>query len=76
MTEGQTISFDSTFFLFYGFEGMFYILLFIYTISVVIYAYHWFTYGTDSRMNMISLAVYLLGGAILFITFGTALALL
>ncbi len=56
-------------------EGMFYFLLLIFTINTFVLGYHWFSYGTSRNTSMIALATYLLGGAILFITLASSLAL-
>lgn len=49
-------------------EGMFYLLLLIYTVHVVILAYHWFHYGTSKVISMAALAAYLSGGAFIFLS--------
>lgn len=51
-----------------GAEIAFYVLLLIFTIHAVFLGYHWFNYGTKKRTGLIALAVYLWGGATLFIT--------
>lgn len=59
-----------------GIEGLFYILLFIFTIQAAVLGYHWFSYGTSRRISMIALATYLGGGATLLITLAFSLSLL
>lgn len=59
-----------------GIEGLFYILLFIFTIHTVFLGYHWFTYGNNRRISTIALATYLAGGAVLFMTLAFSLSLL
>lgn len=54
-------------------QGGFYILLLIFTIQTVFLAYHWFTFGSSKQMSLLALAIYLGGGAILFITLSIAL---
>ncbi len=49
-------------------RGMFYLLLAIFTIYTLFLAYHWFTYGTKTRVSMIALSVYLMGAAGAFLT--------
>lgn len=54
-------------------EGMFFVLLFFFSIYGIFLAYHWFTFGTSRHTSTIALAVYLLGGAVLFLTLAAAL---
>lgn len=49
-------------------EALFFVLLFVFSIHTLFLGYHWFTFGTDRHTSLIALAVYLVGGAILFIT--------
>jgi len=49
-------------------QGMFFVLLFIYSLYGVFLAYHWFTFGTSKRTSELALVVYLVGGAVLFLT--------
>ncbi len=56
-----------------GIEGLYYILLLIFTIHTIFLVFHWFTYGNDRRTSLIALAIYLVGGAILFVTLSLAL---
>lgn len=51
-----------------GFEGLFFVLLFIFTLHAFFVGYHWFTFGTSRHISTIALATYLCGGAILFLT--------
>jgi hypothetical protein len=55
------------------FEGGFYILLLIFTLQALFLGFHWFSYGSSRKISLIALAVYLLGGAILFITLSLAM---
>jgi len=50
-----------------GLELVFYVALLFFTMYTLVLAYHWFSYGTSKSISMLSLAVYLLGGAPLFI---------
>jgi hypothetical protein len=49
-------------------RGTFYILLAIFTIYTLFLVYHWFSYGTNVKVSMLALSVYLLGAAVLFLT--------
>ena len=49
-------------------QGMFLVLLFIYSLYGVFLAYHWFTFGTSKQTSRLALVVYLSGGAVLFLT--------
>lgn len=51
-------------------HGLFYLFLLVFTIHTVILGYHWFTYGRSRQVSMLALAVYLIGGAFLFLTMG------
>lgn len=48
-------------------EGIFYLLLLGFTLHALFLAYHWFSYGTSKATSLASLAIYLSGGAILFL---------
>jgi hypothetical protein len=48
--------------------GVFYVLLGFFSIYGIFLAYHWYTFGTSKNTSTVALAVYLLGGAVLFIT--------
>lgn len=54
-------------------EGMFFVLLFFFSVYGLFLAYHWFTFGTNRQTSTMALAVYLLGGAVLFLTLAAAL---
>jgi hypothetical protein len=59
-----------------GVEGLFYILLFAFTLHALFLGYHWFSYGESRSISLMALAIYLGGGAVLFITIsGTMLYL-
>jgi len=56
-----------------GAQGIFFILLIIFTLHAVFLAYHWFTYGDSKHISMLALATYLGGGALLLLTFSFAI---
>lgn len=49
-------------------QVLFFGLLLVFSLYGVFLAYHWYTFGSDNQTSTIALAVYLLGGAILFLT--------
>ncbi len=49
-------------------QGLFFFLLFLFTLYGVFLAYHWFTFGTSKHTSQLALVVYLAGGAVLFLT--------
>lgn len=57
-------------------EGLFYVLLLLFTFHALFLGYHWFSYGESRKLSMTALAVYLIGGAVLFITIGASIAIL
>jgi len=59
--------------LFSGLQVLFFILLLCFTIHTLFLSYHWFTYGSNRRVSLIALSIYLAGGAILFLTFSIGL---
>jgi hypothetical protein len=63
-------------FLALGIEGLYYVLLLMFTIYGVFLAYHWFAFGTSKKTSLLALALYLIGGAILFITLSLALRMI
>jgi len=52
---------------------IFYVVALIFTIYSVILAYHWFTYGTSKKLSTLSLSVYLMVSAALFIALSISL---
>ncbi|MCD5381902.1 MAG: hypothetical protein LR017_01145 [Candidatus Pacebacteria bacterium] len=48
-------------------EGVFYVLLGVFTVHAIFLGYHWFNYGEKRRVALTALTVYLLGGAVLFL---------
>ena len=47
-------------------EGAIYLTLFIFTVYVIIYGYHWFQYGSSQKTSSVALTIYILGGVLLF----------
>ena len=41
-------------------------LLFIFGVHTLVLSYHWFNYGTEREISIAALAIYLLGGAVIF----------
>lgn len=58
------------------FEIIFFLLIIIFALHALFLTYHWFTYGDNIKLSMTALAIYLGGGAALFLTFSLTLALL
>ncbi len=58
-----------------GLEGIFFVLLFVFSLHALFLGYHWFTFGTSRHVSSIALALYLGGGAILFLTLSISLNL-
>jgi hypothetical protein len=50
------------------FELGYYVLLFVFVVHALMLGYHWFEFGQSRRTSTIALAVYLSGGALLFLT--------
>jgi len=48
---------------------IFYFLVIFFMIHAVVLAYHWKNFGDSKKVTVSALAVYLLGGAILFLAF-------
>lgn len=48
-------------------EIIFYTALLVFTIYTLMLTYHWFSYGTKHTLSMLSLAIFLLGSAPLFL---------
>jgi hypothetical protein len=55
-----------------GIGVLFFVLLLAFALHALFVAYHWFTYGSSKQVSLLSLAVYLAGGAILLLTFSIA----
>ncbi len=54
-------------------QSIFFVLLGLFSIYGIFLAYHWFAFGTSKNTSTIALAVYLLGGAVLFITLAASI---
>lgn len=54
-------------------HAIFYILLLCFSVYGLFLGYHWFTFGTSRNTSTIALAVYLLGGAVLFLTLASSI---
>ncbi len=52
-----------------GFQMLFYFLVIFFMIHAVVLAYHWKNFGDSKKVTVSALAVYLMGGAILFLAF-------
>lgn len=51
-------------------ELFFYVAVLATTIYTLIFGYHWFSYGTSQKLNLLMLAIFLIGAAVfLSITF-------
>jgi hypothetical protein len=59
-----------------GFELVFFILIIVFVVHACFLAYHWFTYGDSRKLSMTALAIYLIGGAVLFMTLSITLSIL
>ncbi len=57
-------------------QGLFFILLMVFAVYGLFLGYHWFTFGTSRKTSTIALAVYLGGGALLFLTLASSIQLL
>jgi hypothetical protein len=66
-----TTSFDLT----WLFQLSFYVLIIIFAFHALFLTYHWFTYGGNKKLSTTALGLYLIGGAILFLTFGITLSM-
>ena len=59
-----------------GLTAIFYIVMLIFVVFSVSLAYHWFTFGSSKKISMLSLCVYLVGSAPLFLLMSLSLTLL
>lgn len=53
-------------------DVLFYVLLLTFALHALFVAYHWFTYGTSKRISLLAFAIYLIGGALLLLTYSIA----
>jgi len=65
--------FDTTLVTSFGIEAIFYVLLLVFTIHALFLAYHWFSYGSSRSTSTLALAIYIGGGAVLFLIIGGSL---
>jgi hypothetical protein len=56
-------------------QSMFFVLLLIFSIYGIFLAYHWYTFGESKNTSTIALAVYLCGGAVLFLTLAVSMGI-
>lgn len=59
-----------------GLQALFYIITLIFVFYSLFIAYHWFTYGSSKTITTLSLAIYLLVSAPLFMTMAFTLSVL
>jgi hypothetical protein len=59
-----------------SFYALFYVITLVFVVYSVSVAYHWITYGDRHSLSMLSVAVYLLGSAPLFIIMALSLTLI
>jgi len=59
-----------------GTELLFYVLLLAFTVHAVMLGYHWFSYGSDRKLSLLALCIYLCGGATMFLTYAAGMATL
>ncbi len=59
-----------------GLQALFYLITLIFVLYSLFIAYHWFTYGSSRTTATISLAIYLLVSAPLFLTMAFSLSVL
>ena len=56
-----------------GLQLLFYALVILFLLHALALAYHWANFGDSKSMTVIALAIYLAGGAILFLAFSFSL---
>jgi hypothetical protein len=59
-----------------GLHILFYVITLVFVFFSVFTVYHWFTYGSSRHISSLSLAVYLIVSAPLFITMSIVLSLI
>ncbi len=59
-----------------GLHILFYVLTLVFVLFSVFTIYHWFTYGSSRHLSSLSLAIYLIVSAPLFITMSIVLSLI
>ena len=55
---------------------LFYLATIIFTIHVIVIAYHWFTFGTERKIPTIAVSVYIGIGALILIALATTISLI
>lgn len=59
-----------------GLQALFYIITLVFVLYTVAAAYHWFSYGSDRSTSMITLGVYLIVSAPLFLTMAVIISMI
>lgn len=67
---------DLTFIYTTGLQGLFYLMLLIFTVNGAFLGYHWYAYGEKRSTATIALATYLSGGAILLLLIAGSISLM
>ncbi len=68
--------FDLTYIYTVGLEGLFYLMLLIFTINGAFLGYHWYAYGEKRSTASLALTIYLSGGAVLLLLIAGSISLL
>lgn len=63
----QPVTLNTTIDVTWFFQIAFFVVLLIFILHVATLAYHWFTYGENKKLSTTALAIYLVGGAVLFL---------
>ena len=59
-----------------GLQALFYLATLFFVLYTIAVAYHWFSYGSERSTSMITLCVYLIVSAPLFLTMAVVLTLM
>ena len=59
-----------------GLQALFYLITLFFVLYTVAAAYHWFSYGSERSVSMITLGVYLIVSAPLFLTMAVVITLI
>lgn len=51
----------------------YYVALLFFTIHAVVLAYHWLSFGANRGQSLLGIAIYLVGGAVLFLSLSLSL---
>lgn len=57
-------------------EITFFVLLLFFSVYAIFLGHHWFTYGASRKTSTLAMAIYLGGGAVLFMTMAGAIQLI